>query len=416
MVSTLFFALFPILPDYTRIAGRPAYVFISIFTTIVFLMNAMAKNRLFVKKDWITLIVLLYSIFITIPVVFTAGVISGVVIVFKYCTPVIITLYTIRNEDGFEHVINILIKVSGFIVLMSFIELIGFNLFSLIENTDLGTMGTNAQIRLGMYRLEGPFGHAISYGIYLTFIAALIQYKLTRNKATKRNKAVLSFLLLCIWIAEMLTLSRAPIVIFIFVQFCIFFLYGTKKKIKKIVKICAISILFISGLLIVGVDVFTKLQTIVDFFETLIANKTSNSIDFGTNSNPYEYRFALVDRVITFMKSTKTSFILGDYLWENSFSVDNGYLSLLIFNGLMGLLSRLGLYLYACLLAFINIFTHKGYQNIKCDFYFIAFFTLVGYLLNLASVAQMNETPILLIFISLVLSRIRIEHRCYKES
>lgn len=404
----LFFTFFPIIPDYTRIGGRPVYVYISILVTLFTLVFALNSNGLRIKKDFTTIVMLSYSILIAIPVLMTVGIVAAIIIIFKYCTPLLITLYAVQNEENLEKIISLLIKAAVPIVLFSFLELIGFNIFSIIENTDLSTMGTNAQIRMGILRLEGPFGHAISYGIYLTFISALVQYKLIEetDKAYRRR---LICILMLIFLAEVLTLSRAPIVVFVFTQVCVFLLYNTVKKVKIIARILVLLFVGAFALYAIGFDIVGLINSILAFFETLTSNSVSNSIDFGTNANPYEYRFALFDRVISMMHTSRIDFWVGDYLWENSFSVDNGYLSLLIFNGVIGLVARVGLYLYTAVIAVSNFFKNYRGNNSDKAFYYIAVVVMMGYLLNLASVAQMNETPTLLIIIGLILGKARLD-------
>lgn len=407
-ILCFFFFLYPIIPDYTRVIGRPLYVYLSLITSILLFCFALNNNKLLIKKDSTTFFVLLYTVFITIPIFATAGFFTSVIIFFKYCMPIIITIHAIKNNFDFEKIISIVIIAAFPVVIISFLELTGFNLFSFIENVDLSTMGTSAQMRMGIYRLEGPFGHAISYGIYLTFISALTQYKLiiTENKRFK-YMLIIMFCLTCL--AEFLTLSRAPIIIYIFTQIFIFFLFNVKHKLRVIANIIVFSVISIVILEIIGLDIFGAIETIFGFFETLTSNSMSNKIDFGTNANPYEYRFALFNRVFDMMKNSKISFLVGDYLWENNFSVDNGYLSLIIFNGILGLIGRILLYVYALFISIIGFFKNYYLNSKDKVFYYISIIILMGYLLNLTSVAQMNETPTLLIIIGLILGKNRID-------
>lgn len=404
----LFFSLFPILPDYFRVNSRPIYVFVSILTFAYAIIYWLNTHKLTVKKDGITVSIILYSILILIPIALSSGFVSAFINSFKYIAPILITIQFANKEKRWNKIVDIIILTSVPVILLSYFELLGFNIFSILENFDLGDMGTIAYQRMGILRLESSFGHSIPYAIYLSFISLLVQYKVHTNKDKKVLTMKLNAFLVVIWLAVILTLSRAPMAVFFLIQFLNFMRYGAIKKLKLITKaIIAVGFLLLL-LFIVGIDIGILFKTIYAFIETLTVKGTANSSllsDFGTNMNPYEYRLGLFSKVFDYMRNQNISFLIGEYGWVSTFSIDNGFLSILIFNGIFGLVGRLILYCYALFISITMYLKRTRYA----DFYFISTLIIVGYILNLTSVAEMGELRLFLIIIGLIFSMKRLD-------
>ena len=168
LMLVLFFSIYPILPDYFRILSRPVYVIVAIVVTVWMAVFHLSKKRFKMKSDSITLVVLIYIIFTLIPIGFSTGLMSSLINFFKLAAPIIVTLDFARTEEKWNKIIDVVIATSVPIILLSYIEIFGFNIFSLIENYDLDVMGTSAYSRMGMFRLESSFGHSIPYAICLS--------------------------------------------------------------------------------------------------------------------------------------------------------------------------------------------------------------------------------------------------------
>lgn len=404
----LLFMLAPVTPEYCALFGHPLQTYLLAVAFLLTIVSFVASNKLRIKKDSITITVLLYAVIIaTVNLISGKSIIVCLFLVVKFISPIIVTLYLVKTKEDMEKAVNYILIASVFVIILSFLELLNFNIFSLIENADLKGMGTRAQTRMGLLRLEGPFGQAIPYAIYITFISGLVQYRIITTK-----RRIYSVYLVLIWIAEFLTMSRAPIVIFLLIQLAFFLFNNTSQRIKTLGKVLVGVLLGVLLLVVLGIDVQGIWNKITTLFISLTSNSVSSELDFGDNYNPYIYRFALVERVIENMKNNNISFLFGDYYWENSFSIDNGYLALLIFNGFAGLFGRLLLYIFSLVESFKMYFRmrKKDYLPLKL-FPYIMIAMILGYLLNLTSVAQMGEATIFLIIIGLALSNVRIYRR-----
>ncbi len=399
----LLFLLAPIMPEYFALFGHPFQTYLLALVLLITVVYSFARRRIKVRNDSIAIILFLYAIVIS-----AANLISGksilvcLFLIVKFVVPVVATLFFVKTEDDIEKAINYLLIGSAFVIVISFTEIGGFNVFSILENADLRGMGTRAQTRMGLLRLEGPFGQAIPYAVYITFIAALVQYKLLTTK-----KKIYEIYLVVLCIAEFLTLSRAPIVVFIVMQVAFLLYYNTKKRIQTIGKILIGLLLGVFFLVLIQVDVQGIWDKISTLFLSLTSNSANRELDFGDNYNPYLYRFALFDRVFEHMRSNNISFAFGDYYWENTFSIDNGYLAFLIFNGVVGLTGRLLLYIFAVIESW-RVFRARKREHCSTKALSYALgVALIGYLINLTSVAQMGEATTLLVIIGLTLANAR---------
>lgn len=388
--ETLLIALIPLLPDYFRLAGQPVYQY-----AIILLFLVVVNKR---KIDKYEKNYILFFCIITMLFSFTPRIVHFDInpLLSFLLMPVLLSasvfLY-LRDENDIEYLIDVFILTGIFACLLSFIECFSeFNVFSLIETVDLGEIGTASKMRDGIIRAEGSFGTAIAYGIYLCTLNVLCLYKLTSESEKRKLKYWSGYFLSAI--ALILTQSRMPIIVFAISQFAYFFKF---KKIYRALLVTAFIVLF-------TVDCLTSkiiIGMISEYSELIYKVIMGNQSELDINS---AYRVLLPSvlvpqimqsPIVGFGQKFMSAFTFR--VWGFDFtSIDNNYLGMLVRYGVMGLVGQLFPFVYAL------------YLIVKMKFEEIAYpisLILIGYFINLISVAQMSEGRFLYMMVPLILRK-----------
>ena len=169
-VSLLYFYIFaifyPIIPSYTLVFGVRFHSILGGLALVFLLLSKSFWKNFFSTKN--ILIFCLSTIFLV-----SASFLNGDLTTFSFYTLFInyfiSPLYVFTMIDSYRKhktTLNILL-ISGIILcVFALTEFTGFNIFSLIDNSDGLGLDHDIGKRFGLYRLESSFGQAIAFAIY----------------------------------------------------------------------------------------------------------------------------------------------------------------------------------------------------------------------------------------------------------
>lgn len=389
----IFIFLFPILPQFIYIL--PGINIVN-FTNVLFvLLFLMLKKRITIPKAPIK--IFLFYFFYCLICLISVG-------IFKFFTYFISFIFIpfafilfIDSKKKFNKVIDILILGGVCLGIFGLFE-------SLFEKNilhyfilDKSTIFTEK--RYGFLRIMTTFGQPIGYGCYQVFIVALINFKLITNK--NKTKYIFAYFLCALNI--LLTVSRIPIFFFIFLQIIILFIETKKRNIPLLIlTIMIVGIIFICFTNIFDISFFKDINsTFIQLFNNDYQNYSS-TIGFGDRFNLWKW-------VIEDMKGHwfvghgfDTTFSHTITSWFTKTSIENQYLNILYYCGLIGVLLMICSYIYILKL------TKK---NKKSKFNSIVYFTLILYYFFQLGVQESDLTRLYLIIIVLIITNNRVNKK-----
>lgn len=399
-------AIYSVAPDYFRIAGINSPI---VLEFAIIGLWAISNKKLFIDGQLFCFVAIA-----TFPVCVSLlwhGNISEMISIMLEKNALIMVIHsTMRNQKSFYKMIDKILTVSLFECITAVVHFIfDFNFFSILSNTtDAAVLGADTQYRNGMPRVEGSFGHAITFAIYLCVCAFLALYM---YEITKKRKYICIYVIS--FVALLLTQSRFPTMIFVASQLVYLFSMTPKRALKialEILGVAAISLILIT---IFIPSVISTLDTIAKMFMQLLSSESLGGIStYNENGNSaFAYRFEMMRVLPQIIKDdmlfgigTTSGFVfkIGSHYQT---SVDNQYLYSALVNGLFGLFSTL-------YWVVAPIFVSKRKNN---RFAFWSRWTMIVYAINLFSVAEMNEKRIILVLIALIYSSKGLEKNNVEE-
>lgn len=394
------FALYSIAPEYFRIGNiNSPYIFLACIVIVFTLF----LHKIFIEKH-VLLFTFAVFFFQFIPLLISNQYSQIILTFLERVLLVLIISSTVDNKKDLHDLINILIIVSLIESITSIIHFVSdFNVFSILSNTtDTAVLGSDTQYRNGMPRVEGSFGHAITYAIYVSISAILALYMYTK---TKQKKYIYVYILLLLTL--LCTQARIPTLIFILVQICYIMSFNYKKAINILVKGLVASTIFCILLYIIIPE---SIKPIYDMFLQMFSSESLNGIKTYSDSSPFAYRFEMLRVIPSLLHNSwifgkgnlmsNFSFVIGNH---NQTSIDNQYLYSLVANGIFGFASTL-----IWIFGGIVLSTKK---KISMEFQPFLLMIFVLYALNLFSVAEMNEHRMVVLIIGILFSCIRISKK-----
>jgi|GEM_PF-5076101 O-Antigen ligase. len=383
---------FPILPEYFRLGGYPVYQYIVLIAVLITTISGIGKQKLlfFIKKIW------LFVVVIIIAYGSHGEWFSMIAYIISSCLLFWSVFFLIKNKKTVEYLYRILI-IMGFILCITGIieKVIEYNVFSIIENTDLGLMGTAPYYRNGVIRIEQSFGTSITYGIYLNFINTLSLGKYTIAEKRKKTFYLLTYLLT--FIAVFFSNSRMVLITLVLLQITYFFRINWSKK------IVFISVILSGGIIdaLNGSKILKKLEEYIFIIVDIFLATNSSQITDITSA----YRFQLVETLWPYIKQNFWFGYGNEYMSQFSFSMF-GYKYYSIDNALLNALMRYGFFGIVLLLLPIGygmvLAIRKIIRKEKMGYFLLLSFLM--YFINLTSVAQMSEQRIFYTILALMLT------------
>ena len=397
LIYYIFIFLFPIIPEFTIIAGRPSYEWILLIELISLLfLKHKIKDRFLLKKIFIGFV--LYAIAYG-----SHGEWRSILTIMLDCFFVIFVIYNeIDSELKLEKTFQVLVYGGILLSIEAIFEVITeYNIFSVIQTLD----PTNAMgaiilgYRNGQVRAEGSFGQPLPFAMYLLFINFICILAFIRKEKSKKYTYKVYYLGYGLTIlAIILTTGRMVLALTLILQ-CIFVL--SLKPEKKIIVI-TVGCIGLIGIIMTSPDALQIVYTIGAVFNP---NYYDKLIDGGQNVAYRLQLFSALQKYIIqnplfglgyaqskdlqFMIETPTS------SWM-AYSIDNNYLSYLVKYGMFGLLANI----YPLWWGMKMAFKGNKMKDVKIFKWFLIVFIL--YAVDLITVFQMGEKRLFFILVGIL--------------
>lgn|GEM_PF-5293172 len=403
--------LYPILPRFFVIGKYPVYTYFTFICAGLIGLMQLSSGRKAWKKDLV--IVLLGYLLLLLTYIYQGEVMTFLRNFIEVFSIYFIICSYVSDRGSFNKIVEILLKSCLVLCIFGIIDVVThFNIFSLVENAqNFGSMGTASMIRLGMKRVESSFGQPLSFSLYLTICSSLCFYMF---KIRDGHNGLYKKIYILIWINIILTVSRFPIVLFAVLQLLFTMQYTQRKKIRILSGVIIGGIL--SMIFIVLADI-PFLNDVSNMFLVIISPE-SNSLYkgvFGGNENPFSYRFELFKDVPKFMTIYQVNKLFGiGSLGPTLFgrSIDCEYLFILLCYGWLGLIGKYLIFIVPMLKSMIYTFKlgkHSRVYTVESTTFNIKMLlTMIVYLINLSSVAQLDEFRIANVALALLISNMRL--------
>ncbi|MDR3543887.1 MAG: O-antigen ligase family protein [Desulfosporosinus sp.] len=400
------FALYTILPDYFRIFGVTSQVVVAFCIFFLYVING--GNFRISKRG--TIYILLYTVPMIITYLYNGDFFYIIKFVLERAFLIMILYSTIKTREEFNSLIDILLKFAVLESISAYIHFVfNFNVFSIISNaTDLSTLTADTQYRLGMVRVEGSFGHPITFAIYLSICLWLCLYMYSQFSRVKYR---IYYVMMCI--ALLLTIERLPLIIFIASQI-VYLLIQNPKKLRRILTRVVVLIPILLLLVFILPDQVMEVpKNILNMVTGVFSSESLMGISSYNDESAFSYRSAMLKVLPTQMENhwlfgigsqynTSFSFYINNHVQH---SIDNQYLYYFVVYGIFGLTESI-LWVIGITLVSKRYFSVKSTKK----FQYYSRFIIFVYALNLFSVAEMYEYKIVIVFMSLCLIDIRLNN------
>lgn len=423
--------LLSILPIYFGVRVSNFLPLITVFRIVyfifiideIFIKNKINKLIIEIKKEKLTklIIALIIAYNLSIIINFEAKSIMNLCAI---CLEDILFYYIIKiNLDNAESLNKILktIALSTLIlgILGIFEYLFSFNIFNLLNITnDSRLLQGDIYIRMNSIRVMTSFGQPLAYNLYLAITIPIVIYAIKLYKIEKNLKLEIlyKFDLIILLINLVLTGSRSAIIILCIQMFIIFMFKNYKQKINLIISFLLISIIAITislsteNILLDGIKKYAYSVS-----DAVLGTELTQ--DFGTNENAFLYRKILIENAMK-LRGKKLLFGSGpEYMRENPItvyswkvnewdskwelkSIDNYYLVILFNYGIIVLI--------VIIILFVT-FLKQSYRYIRRDqLSLYLFVSLIGYMLYLLIVDELETMKYLWIVFAIVSSNIKL--------
>ena len=403
-----FVALYPVLPDYFGIelgAGLPLLKANRILLIFLFLavlaydkkIDIFPRQKFVNSKLYVGL--LIYFIFRIVSNGYYVFSLSEAInteftIIVEQFLLVVLLLQMIKNENEITQMIDVIVKVSGIIAIVSFINIaIGQNLFQYLKTIDREVLMTSME-RIGLIRAEATFGHPVYYSVYTILMLPLALYLYQ-----KKNKMIYMILMLMNIAALLFTGTRGTIfVLFVFIIIA-FIRMDQNDKIRFA--------LMLAGLLVLAVIMSLLNSGLTEYFTSIIQSLLSAfglsdaKIDnFGGNySTGLDSRWMQLSAFSwTFQNSPVFGLGAGCHnrgllyynvggKWVETGTIDNGYVGYVAQEGLLGIIAIGALHFSLIKSSFKMARMEK--KNGLANMFFLCFIIYIGEMLSIADSSQL---------------------------
>ena len=410
--SILFFllGLYTVLPDYFKIVGQNSALICGVLIIGIYLFRSFTG---IVKLDkTVSNFCIIYLIVAGSMHIIHKEWTQAIRVLLENCIILLIVYRLIRTKEDYQRLIKSVVRFAVFEALTTFVHFFGdFNVFSLIQSANLPaySLESTTQYRNGMVRVEGSFGHAITFAIYISICACLCLYIYN----TEKKKKYLVYYFICV-ASLLMSISRMPILVFLASQFIYLMSINYKKTLNIIFKILMIAVPLIIIMTLIMPKMFSMLMQIVNlvidvFSVTGLSGLTSYEYD-----SAFTYRAEMI-RVLPELIKEKPLFGIGGESYRSpSFyflingtkqtSIDNEYFHHLLLYGFWGLAGLLWW-------IFGSVFWDKSPKDKAPKEKTLRLYKILiifVYAVNLFSVAMMFEYKLIIVLFAIFLADIRI--------
>ena len=408
----LFVATFVILPQYVYVVGRINIVNAS---ALLFLLLYIVIEAKIIKLKLVELIFpfWLYMAVYAIQFFVTAGVVKGLSFTLSYIIIPYLAVSLIDSEKRLQLTIDSLITGGFVLAIIGIVEsAMGSNFIQ-----PLAASGSEFfhEVRYGLLRIMTTFGQPIAYGIFQVFIVTLITYKLT----FAQNHRIFYRIAYIVSVANVfLTISRMPIMMLILTQG--YFLLKKKGNRTILYVVFLLPIIFIvADILNIKVPFIDDLvTTIISIFtgSTAIGNSANSVVGVGNRFDLWFWVLSSMKGAWIFGHGLTAQFAYEVHAWQIKTSIENQYLQILYYNGIVGLVLLIISYISTVKYTIIQEQKYGCLENEKISFNSIMRVLLLVYYIIELGVQESDMRRLYAIIIALLISYNRInKDRYYRE-
>lgn len=191
--------------------------------------------------------------------------------------------------------------------------------------------------RMGIRRVAAQFGQPIIYGLFLMLVSPLAIYRIScgnNQKVIQRTKII--YLLMCINVV--LTVSRAPIFVFLLLQLILWYQVNRKKFIFSCIWIVALGGLFLQISSLLGLSIADGIDNFFSMFLAIFGKSESSDVYTGVANRfeIFEWVSKTVGSDVWFGKGIDAIFRYKVHDWQIKESIENEYLNTYFHLGIVG--------------------------------------------------------------------------------
>lgn len=323
-----------ILPSYIYIAGLNItylYPLFLLFWCIISTgkIKKIRVNRCGVPVYWA------YLIYVAIMASSSKGVIYGLTTGCATVGMAYLISWVINSESRLNGLIDCILGITCVCCFLGIFEAItSINPLQLLAG---GGWTFFTDYRMGIRRVAVQFGQPIIYGLFLMLVSPLAIYRITcgeNRKVIRRAKII--YALMCINVV--LTVSRAPIFVFLLLQLILWYQINRSKFIFRAIWILVFGGLFLQFANLLGLGIADWIDKFSSMFLAIFGTSESSDVYSGVAN-----RFEIFDWVsktvgsdIWFGKGVDAIFQYKVHEWQIKESIENEYLNTFFHLGIVG--------------------------------------------------------------------------------
>ena len=410
--SLMFFliGLYTVLPDYFKIIGQNSALMCAFLIIGIYFLFSIRDKLVLDKK--VLCFCLIYVIFAGMMHSLHGEWTQTIRVILENSVLLLIINRMLRTKEDYQKLIKTIIGFAIFEALLGFVHFFtDFNVFSLLQSENLPpfSLDSATQYRNGMVRVEGSFGHAITYSIYISICACLCLYIYN----AERRRKYLGYYFICV-LSVFTSISRMPIIVFLASQMIYLIALDYKKALRVVKKVLLVAVPVTFLVAILMPEVFKIVLRIVFLVADVFSSTGLSGLTTYEVNSAFSYRIELL-RVLPDLIKEKPIFGIGGANYRSSTfyflingsrqtSIDNEYLHHLLLYGIWGLMGLIW-WVFGSMI-FDKSPSKKEVKETTLKFYkgLIIFI----YSINLLSVAMMFEYKLIIVLIAIFFADIRI--------
>lgn len=333
----------------------------------------------------------------------------------------LLLICSIRSEERLNKYLDVLIWCSAINAVICFVEVFtGFNLPIALCND--GTMEYVPLYRNGILRVYGAFVNPINNGIFCMMITGLILYRIYSGKLSAKSRKAFWWIWAANIVVIFLTSSRAALLSALMVNLVLLQMAGVYRLNAK--RLIVLFVIVMAVLLLALIPnpltewVRKMLLTVIQLIDDLFGTNIMQAVAVQGAVEGVGNRLDLFDWV---MEATGNDYIFGkgrtakfEYV-VNFFgfikrSIENQYLSEYFRYGLVGLCSKVFLFIYLLISSFFRMRRERK-AGVHLGLNAVLLMVFSAYFLSLFTVAQNEEEK--LFYLLVVLGEIYARKRFY---
>lgn len=323
-----------ILPSYIYIAGLNITYLYPLFLLFCFIVSTGKIKKIRISRCGVP-IYWAYLIYVAIMASFDKGLIYGLTTGCATVGMAYLIYWVINSESRLNGFIDCILGITCLCCFIGIFEAItSINPLQLLAGSGWEFF---TDYRMGIRRVAVQFAQPIIYGLFLMLVSPLAIYRITcgeNRKVIRRAKII--YVLMCINV--MLTVSRAPIFVFLLLQLILWYQINRSKFIFRAIWIFVLGGLFFQFANLLGLGIANWIEKFSSMFLAIFGKSESSDVYSGVAN-----RFEILDWVsksvgsdIWFGKGVNATFRYEVHVWQIKESIENEYLNTFFHLGIVG--------------------------------------------------------------------------------